>query len=207
MKTLEELDKEYAEKKAELIIEHEIAAQLPVQPKFISGAKRRNPYVCYEAQTMREAVALADKFVKATYVNAKGTYRHVCPESLIRSEYNESLKFCHEIVDGTPFIEAQSANWGSEFSLVFWVEQGDKFLRISIRVKRYPFQWMPHCVWAGSNHDVKPVRKHFPNVPGATTINFSWSDDQARVCYVWGDDSQFRAALTTLPEFQDKEVS
>jgi hypothetical protein len=205
MKTLEQLDKEYAEKRAELVQEHAIAASLPLTPGHVSGAARKNPYVGYEVDTLAEAIALADKFTWAPYVHCKGQYVHVCPDALLEDRERAGLEFCHEITDGTPFTDAQKGEGYSTFELIFWVASGDKYLRVSVRVKQPPHQWMPYCQFNDyDNVRRTPVRKVYRHIPGANTIH--WGTGAANCIHqtsVWGDEGQFRAALTTLPGFEE----
>lgn len=206
MKTLEELDKEYAEKRAKLLQEHEIASNLPLVPATVC-AFNDHAYASYEADTLKEAVALAERFpAKLPYVNCKGEYRHIRPESLIKDREPDDWSSYAEISDGTPYVEASSGEGYTTFKLTFWVTAGERIMQVSIEVKRPPGQWVPRCIY--NHYDwqrARPLRKHYPNVPGATTVGWAWGDTSARVTYVWGCDADFAAALTTLPEFQTEE--
>jgi len=207
MKTLEELDKEYQQKRAELESEYAIAAMLPATPDYVSGPGRRDPYVTYKVGTLKEAVALMEKFERIPYVHLKAQFTHVRPEELIdaRERERESPKFCHEIPEGTPFLEAQSSSWGASTKLVFWVRAGEKYCHVSIKVEPAVFQWLPHCVFNEYDHVRRaPIRRCYPTVPRATTIQWGGEGEGARATYVWGCDADFYRALTTLPEFQEK---
>lgn len=205
MKSLEDLDKEYAEKRAELVGGHEVAATLPVVPYMVNFGHKRNPWVSYEVDTLKEAVALADKFPdKLAYVNAKATFRHICPEELIEQRYRDDPKYTAvEIVDGVPFIEADSGEGYRSFALLLFVRRGEQILRITIKVSHPPYEWMPRCIFSDYDNVRRTAqRKHYPNVPGARLVQWSGGGNSVRASYIWGCDDDMRAALTTLPEFK-----
>jgi hypothetical protein len=205
MKTLEQLDKEYAQKRKDLEGEHRVAAALPVPPYTVNFGSKRNPWVSYEVKTLKEAVALADLFPdKLAYVSATSIYRHIQPEDLIEERYREVANYsAEEIADGTPYIDATTAEGYRKFEMVFFVRMGEQILKVAIRIDQPPHQWVPYCVF-NPNDNVRrtPLRKHYPTVPGATCVHWGTGAGNAiHASYIWGCDGDFRSALTTLPEF------
>ncbi len=54
MKTIEQLEKEFEQKKAELQAQLNVAKQCPVTPKFVS-IYNGSAMICYEAKSLDEA--------------------------------------------------------------------------------------------------------------------------------------------------------
>lgn len=210
MQTLEELDKEYREKRAALIRKKEIAATLPVEPWMVHFANKRNPWVTYRVDTLVDAVALSDQFTdKITYVSAKAMFRHVCPEELIEERYRLDPNYrAVEVADGTPYLWAGSSDSFRAMKLIFFVRRDAQIVRVCVDIACPPHSWLPRCICNSyDNVHRRVLQKVYPNVPGATVVRMSASGNATECYIVWGCDHDFRDALATLPSARQAKES
>jgi hypothetical protein len=129
MKTIQELEQEFAEKKAALERELDFATQLPVAPKRVLEFKPA-PWALYGAKTLAEAIALAKQFPPALGITAR---RDGClsvqPDGLHGKYEGKALAWA---VDNAYCLEYSCGVGFSSACLSFWTKVGDTVFRVKI---------------------------------------------------------------------------
>lgn len=134
MKTIEELDAEYAQKRAELEAQQKLAKCLPLVPSAVHNFKPC-PWVIYKAETIDEVRAIAEAFPPAIYIDAREAgCLSIQPEGLHSKRDAEGKlrwsvpnAYCIEQSVGVGFFSA---------CLSFWTkvqtDEGEQVIRVKI---------------------------------------------------------------------------
>lgn len=204
MQDIEALKKKHTEQLEEAIAQNAICEALPLRPLRVSFAKKLCPWVCYEANSIADALEIFKLYTPAPWVIANDggctvvdTWEHI--EATYNSKPKRSPYVARESMDdGAPYFDCSAGEGFSTSDLEFFADFAGRQFKVSIRLNNSPIRCSVSVVDTFRQRGLDKYRKVYSPPANAKVLKWNYGEAACKATYYFRSLEDFWESMIDL---------